>query len=336
MNRREMLQGIAGMAGAAAMMRARATALTFPALTASAGNAMPNFMLPIEQQSPQQPKSGFDVDSVKLTRLAGDVYLLTGPGGNIAVLAAKDGVVLIDDGVPGRTKDILDGVATVAKQPVTSLVNTHWHYDHTGGNEYIGKAGIKIFAHQNCRERLSKDTVIEAFQRNFPAVPKVALPTSTFTDNAALYQGDEIIQLTHVPPAHTDTDIFIHFQNANVLHAGDIFFNGVYPFIDYSTKGWIGGMVNAADKILGLVDAQTRIIPGHGPMATRDDLRASRDMQAAVGDRISASIKAGHSLEETVAAHPSKDFDTKWGNGFMKPDLFTAIVYRGIVAHQQT
>lgn len=190
-------------------------------------------------------------------------------------------------------------------------------------------------AHQNCRERLSKDTFIDAFKRNFPAVPKVALPVSTFNDSAAFYQGDETLHMTHVPPAHTDTDIFIHFQNANVLHAGDLLFNGVYPFIDYSTKGWIGGMVDAADKILSLVDGQTKIIPGHGPMAMRDDLKASRDMMAAIAGRITASIKAGHSVEETVASKPTKDFDAKWAKGFMNPDVFTTVVYNGIVVHQR-
>jgi glyoxylase-like metal-dependent hydrolase (beta-lactamase superfamily II) len=275
-------------------------------------------------------------DPIKLTKLAENVYLLTGSGGNIAVVTGKDGTLLIDDGLPGRGKDILDGVATVSKQPPKWLINTHWHYDHTGNNEFMGQQGMEIIANQNCRERLSKDTVIEAFSRNFAALPPVGLPKKTFDREYTVPMGkEETLHLTHVDPAHTDGDIFIHFQNANVLHTGDLLFNGSYPFIDYSTKGWIGGMVAAQEKILALVDAQTKIIPGHGPMATRDDVKASHDMMATVSDRISDSIKAGHSVEETVAAKPTKDLDAKWAKVFMNPDMFTTIVYKGIVAHQK-
>jgi glyoxylase-like metal-dependent hydrolase (beta-lactamase superfamily II) len=252
------------------------------------------------------------------------------------VVTGKDGTLLIDDGVPGRGKDILEGVATVSKQPVKWLINTHWHYDHTGGNEFFGQQGIEIIAQENCRERLSKDTFIDFFQRNFAALKPVGLPKKTFDREYKVALGkDEILHLTHVAPAHTDGDIFIHFQNANVLHTGDLLFNGSYPFIDYSTKGWIGGMVAAAEKILSLVDTQTKIIPGHGPVATREDLKASHDMMATVSDRINASIKAGHSLEETVAAKPTNDLDAKWAKGFLNPDMFTTMVYKGIAAHQK-
>ena len=337
MNRREVLGGMIGVAGTMTLMRSSLSA-SIPQGMSDSSYFMPNFALPLQDKSKgEPPKTGFDVDPVKITPVAGHVHVLTGPGGNIGVLPGKDGVLLVDNGVPGRTKDIADGVTSASQQPITIVVNTHWHGDHTGGNEYIAKAGGRIIAHQNCRQRLAHDQFIDFFQRKVAASPMGALPVATFNDQATLYHGDESLVMTSVAPAHTDGDIFIHFQNANVLHAGDLFFANIYPFIDYSTRGWIGGMVQAADKMLATIDAQTKIIPGHGgPIAIRDDLKAARDMMATVGERIGMSIKAGHSLEETVASKPTKEFDSKFGKGFFGPDKFAELVYKGLVAHSKS
>src|SRR5947209_10240163 len=203
MDRRQMLQSMAGAAGAMAVMQSPLAAAILEPLPTISGHSFTDFML-LQQQSKTAPPP----DPLKLTNLASNVYLLTGSGGNIAVVTGKDGTLLIDDGLPGRGKDILDTVGGTSKQPAKWLINTHWHYDHTGNNEFMGQQGMEIIANQNCRERLSKDTFIDAFQRNFPAVPPIGLPKKTFDSEYTVPLGTETLHLTHVAPAHTDGDIF--------------------------------------------------------------------------------------------------------------------------------
>ena len=215
------------------------------------------------------------------------------------------------------------------------MINTHWHFDHSGGNELFGTEGARIVAHAATRSRLASAQFIEAFNFTFPPAPAAALPALTFDDAMTLYAGDEELRLHHVAPAHTDGDILVQFTKANVLHMGDTFFNGFFPFIDYSSRGWIGGMVAAAERGLALCDEKTRIIPGHGPLGGKADLSAARDMLATVQGRIEKLLDAGKSLEEVVAAAPAKEFDEKWGKGFFNAELFTRNATAGVMRHRQ-
>lgn len=289
---------------------------------------------PVAQDT--SPASPFDRAPIQLTKLANNLYELVGPGGNIAILRGEDGTLLVDSGVASRGRDVAKAVSEISNRPIKTVINTHWHADHTGGNEYLAKVGAQIMAQDNVRQRLSKGQFIEDLSVKVPAAPQTALPVSTLSDAGTLYTNGEEVDLFHVPPAHTDGDLVIYFRNANVLHAGDLFFNGVYPFIDSSSGGWIGGMITAADRILATVDAQTKIIPGHGPLATREDLRRFRTMLVTVRDRIAPLVKAGKTVKEVLAAQPTKDLDDQWGKGYFNGSQFTQFVYNGIVKHDKT
>lgn len=277
----------------------------------------------------------FDTDPITVVKLTDNLNVLMGPGGNIAVLTGDDGTVQIDSGVPSRAADIAKAIAALSPRPVTTLINTHWHSDHTGGNAAVGKAGARIVAQTNTRKRLATDQVVEFFKMTLPPAPAVALPTLTFDDTLTFYANGEEMALAHVKPAHTDTDIHILFQKANVLHAGDLLFNGFYPFIDYSSGGWIGGMIAASEQIIKNTDDKTRIIPGHGPIASRADVIRYHDMLRTVRDRIEPRFKAGEPLEAVVAAKPTADLDAQWGKGLISGDPFTMLVYTGLVRHSK-
>ena len=273
-------------------------------------------------------------EPIQVTRLTDRLHLLTGAGGNIAVFAADGGTLIVDSGLAPRAADVAKAVAGVRSQRVVTLINTHWHGDHTGGNERFGNAGARIVAHENTRRRLSREQFQEAFNRRVPPAPRAALPTVTFPSARTLRYGGEELRLFHVAPAHTDTDVAIFFPRANVLHTGDLFFNGFYPFIDYSTGGWLGGMVAAADRLLATAGANTKIIPGHGPLATRADLRVYRSMLATVLGRLEPMARANKTVDEVVAVRPTADLDARWGKGFMQPEQFVRIAYTGIVRHR--
>lgn len=263
-----------------------------------------------------------------VSHLAGDgVWMLEGAGGNIGVSAGEDGVFLIDDQYAPLTDKIRAAVAKINDKPIRFVLNTHWHGDHTGGNENLGKGGVLIVAHENVRKRLSVDQFIERFNRTFPASPKVALPVITYNDSVTFYLNGDEIHAFHVPPAHTDGDSIIHFRKANVLHMGDVFFNGGYPFIDLGSGGSATGVLGAVEQALALVDENTKIIPGHGPLGDRASLVAYRDMLKTSIDGVKALVDAGKSLEEVQAAKPTAQFDEKWGGGFIGPDDFVAEIY---------
>jgi cyclase len=273
----------------------------------------------------QQDFSKVEVTSEKV---AEGVYMLKGAGGNIGVSVGADGVFLIDDQYAPLTPKIKAALAGLSDKPIRFVLNTHWHGDHTGGNENLGSSGVLIVAHENVRKRMSTEQFIEAFGSKVPAAAAVALPVVTFTDAVTFHFNGEEIHGFHVPPAHTDGDSVVHFRKANVLHGGDTFFNGIYPFIDLSSGGSVAGVIGAADRMLALAGEGTKIIPGHGPLATKADLKAYRDMLAAVSGRVAAQVKAGKTLEEVTASAPTAEFDAKWGNGFLKAGPFVAIVYK--------
>jgi cyclase len=262
---------------------------------------------------------------IQTTRLGASLVMLSGPGGNLAALHGPDGVVIVDTFVKPAwvaLKQTLDGLGG---GPLKLAIDTHWHFDHADNNDRVRDAGAATLAHDNTRTRLTQSHDILGMK--FPPAPAAALPTQTFKDSHTVYANGETLQLSYVKPAHTDSDIAIMFANANVLHMGDLFFNGSYPFIDASTGGNINGMIASADTALQLVNAQTKVIPGHGPLGDRASLGKYRDMMVTVRDRVQKLKSSGQTLEQVIAAKPTKDLDDPWGKGFMQPDFFVTIVY---------
>ncbi len=258
------------------------------------------------------------------------VYMLMGRGGNIGVSAGDDGVFLIDDEYAPLTEKIRAAIAAISDQPIRFLLNTHWHGDHTGGNENLGKAGIVIVAHDNVRKRMSTKQFIAAFNREVPAAPRKALPVITFGDRVTFHINGATVVAFHVEDAHTDGDVIIHFHEADVYHMGDVFFNGMFPFIDLSSGGSIDGMIAASEMVLARSKATTKLIPGHGPLAGKDDLADYVAMLKTVRQRVGKAIAKGTSVEDFVASNPLADLVAKWGKGFLNAERFTRIVYEDL------
>jgi glyoxylase-like metal-dependent hydrolase (beta-lactamase superfamily II) len=232
-----------------------------------------------------------------------------------------------------RAKDVFEAVKRAGGKPVSRLINTHWHFDHAGGNEVFARAGATVIATAATRKRLATDQYTEVFRLTTPASPRIALPTLT-SDRFEIHVGTEVIDLAAVPPAHTDGDLVVHFRSLDVVHTGDLFSNGFYPYIDASSLGWIGGMVAAADRILKLAGPKTRIIPGHGPLATPGDLAAFRKMLVTVHDRLAPMLDAGKTTREAIVARPTGDLDAVWAKGLFTGGMFTRVVYEGLAKHR--
>lgn len=273
--------------------------------------------------------SAQDLENVQIQTIpvTEGIYMLMGEGGNIGVSAGEDGVFLIDDQFAPLTEKIRTAVSAISNQPIRFLLNTHWHLDHTGGNENLGRAGVVIVAHDNVRKRMRVDQFIEALNREFPASPPAALPVITFNDTVTFHLNGGEIQGLHVETAHTDGDSIIYFPDADVIHTGDIYFNGMYPFIDVDSGGSIEGMIAAVERVLAMADEQTKIIPGHGSLSNRAELVAYRDMLITVRERVKAAITQGISMEDFIASKPTADLDSSWGKGFFSPEQFLQIVY---------
>lgn len=283
---------------------------------------------------PASAQGRFDEVEIKTTKLTDSVYMLVGAGGNIGLSVGEDGAFMIDDQFAGLSEKILAAVAEITDKPIKFLVNTHHHGDHTGGNKNIGKTGTIIVAHENVRKRLTKDQFIKVFNSTTPASSGAALPVVTFTKDITLHINSDKVHIFHVDPAHTDGDSLVHFKKANVLHMGDIFFNGMYPFIDVSSGGSIDGMIKAAERGIKLADNKTKIIPGHGPLATKQNLDGYHKMLIAARDLIKPLVEQGKSRDEVIAAKPTATLDEVWGKGFMKPDVWVGIVYDGMVKEE--
>ncbi len=259
--------------------------------------------------------------------VAGSVYVLYGRGGNVGISVGDDGVFLVDDQYAPQAPAILEAVRSLRDEPVRFVLNTHWHGDHTGGNEAMAGQGALIVAHDNVRRRMSSEQFIQAFGSRVPPSPAAALPVVTFSESLTLHINGDTVRVTHLAPAHTDGDSFVHFTGADVIHAGDIYFNGMYPFIDVSAGGHIDGVIAACDRLLALAGEHTRIIPGHGPVSDRNGLRAYREMLAAVRARVAEGMAAGYTLERIQADAPTAAYDAVWGKGFLDAAKFVAIVY---------
>ena len=261
--------------------------------------------------------------------LRGGISVLSGSGGNIAVLSGRDGKLIVDAGIPGRLGQIEKALAGISAEPPRYLVNTHWHFDHTDGNELLHAAGATIIGHENTRKHLSQATRVQDWNFTFPAAPAAARPTIVFASDHKLQINGTTVVLEHYQPAHTDSDISVRFADADVLHVGDTWWNGVYPFIDYSTGGSIDGTIRAAEANIDAASGSTIVIPGHGPVGDRSGLIEFRDMLVAIRDRVHSLKKQGRSVDDVVAAKPTSMYDAKWGS-FVPPSLFTRLVYAGV------
>lgn len=258
---------------------------------------------------------------IKTEQVAPGVAVLFGAGGNIGVSYGEDGTILIDDQFAPLTEKIQAAVSTLGAQPVKFLVNTHWHYDHTGGNENLGKANAVIMAHDNVRVRMA------AGQGNQKPAAKVALPVVTYADGLKLHLNGEEVRVMHMPAGHTDGDSIVHWTKSNVIHMGDLFFLRMsFPFVDASSGGNVRGIVAAADKVLAIADDQTKIIPGHGPVATKADLQQYRNMVAEIVAKVETGIKAGKTLEQIKAERPADGYGVNPA-GFITADKFVETVF---------
>jgi glyoxylase-like metal-dependent hydrolase (beta-lactamase superfamily II) len=267
---------------------------------------------------------------IRTEKLTDNIYVLFGAGGNMGMSVGEDGVFLIDDQFAPLTDKIKKTIAEISDEPVRFVVNTHFHFDHSGGNENLGKEGAVIVAHRNVRTRMAKDQFVEAFNARTPAQPAIALPVVTFTEGLSLHlNGDEAV-INHVEQAHTDSDSLIYFKNANVIHMGDTFTNGPYPFIDVGNGGSIDGVIEAAKIGISLADDDTQIIPGHGKMATKADLEAHLNRIQVTRDIIAKLKKTGISRDDVIRSKPLEEYESTWGKANPNErwtDLYVSWVY---------
>ena len=263
---------------------------------------------------------------VKTQSLRGNITVLKGAGGNIAVLTGKDGKVIVDSGYSSAKPQIGEALNALSADPITHLINTHWHTDHTDGNEWIHAAGAAIVAHVNTKRRLSTTQTVAAWKTTFPPARAGAIPTETFTESTTLHLNSTKLDLAYYGAAHTDTDISVYFTDADVLHTGDTWWNPLYPFIDYSTGGHIDGMIQATEHNLAASTPETIIVPGHGRIGDKAQLTEYRDLLVTTRDKVAALKKDGMTPEEVIAAKPNAAYDAKWGPA----TEFLGYVYQGV------
>jgi glyoxylase-like metal-dependent hydrolase (beta-lactamase superfamily II) len=276
-------------------------------------------------------KDSAAVSPIVTHRLRDNISVLEGSGGNIAVLTGPDGKVLIDAGIGVSRPQITRALAELGADPVTHLINTHWHFDHADGNEWLHSVGAKIIAQENTRKHLSEIQRVEDWDYNFLPLSQGGIPSEVFAKEHKLKLNGTSIDLKYYGPAHTDSDISVTFAEANVVHVADTFWNGIYPFIDYSTGGSIDGMIAASDANLAATTAETIIIPGHGkPVSNRAELQEFRNMLVTIRDNVAKLKQQGRSQDETVAAKPTAAFDAEWGQFVIDPGFFTRMVYHGV------
>ena len=272
----------------------------------------------------------FSKVEIKTEQVAPGVHALFGAGGNIGVSIGPDGIFIIDDQYAPMTPKILAALAKLSDKPVRFVLNTHWHFDHSGGNENLGKTGALIVAHDNVRVRMSSEQFIASMQLKIPASPAVALPVVTFDASSTFHINGDAIRAIHVPNAHTDGDSLVHFTKANVIHMGDTYFSSGYPFVDLSSGGSLEGVLAAHARALAMGNESTRYIPGHGPVTSRAELVAYRTMVADVVGKVRAGIAAKRSIDQIVAAKPSAAYDAKFGNSFIKAEPFIRTIHASL------
>lgn len=316
---RRAFLGALGLMGAAA-------ALDPKRLIAGTGTARP--LRRSEDGPVQQIRRAAATDPVKVQALRGNVRMLAGSGGNVTAAVGREGVVLIESGIVGRK--VTDAVATFSRAPVTHVINTHWHFDHTEANDWHRGRGAEIIASARTRERMSVTTRVDDWDFTFPASPASALPSVQLTADRSLRLDGTAIEVALVPPAHTDTDLVVHLPDADVLVLGDVYWNGIYPFIDYSTGGGIDGTIRAAEGALAKATAETIIVPGHGAVGRRTQLARYVDTLVAIRERVASLKGRGMTLAEVVAARPTAPYDAGLRGGPIGPEFFTRLVYAGV------
>jgi glyoxylase-like metal-dependent hydrolase (beta-lactamase superfamily II) len=305
-------------------------------LTAAAFGLASSYLSAAPQTLVEKARQSGASAKISTQTLRGNVSALIGSGGNIGVLTGADGKLIIDSGYSGSQKQIADALASLSGEPTKHLINTHWHFDHTDGNEWMHSAGATIMAHENTKKHLSTATRVDDWNFTFPASPERAIPTEVFTADKTLHLNGATVALKYYGPAHTDGDISLYFAEADVFHTGDTWWNGYFPFIDYSTGGTLDGMIKAAESNIAMVTDKTIVIPGHGPIGGKKELTEYRDVIVTIRDRVSALKKQSKSLDEIVATKPAAAYDAKWGTGFINGDFFTKLVYKGVDPNKQT
>lgn len=285
--------------------------------------------------TPAGAQDDFDAVEIKVIPLTDGIFMLTGAGGNMALVVGDDGAFLVDDQFAPLTAKIRAAVATVTNRPITFVFNTHYHGDHTGGNENLGETGSHLVSHTNVRRRLSSDQYSTLLKRTAEAAAPGALPTITFTDSLTFHFGGQDIVAFHVPHAHTDGDGVLHFPGANVVHTGDVVFYGLYPYIDTSAGGSVDGMIAGVEQILGLCDAETRIIPGHGPLLNREQLREYLTMLREARASVAEAMSGGRDLAEVLAEQPCAAWDEALGQAWLTSDQFVESIYASLSAPQR-
>ena len=278
----------------------------------------------------QKAEEQFENSPLKTTSLGQGLYVFSGDGGNVTAIVDDGSNLLIDSGLAPRITELSDAIFKTTMRPVTRLVNTHWHFDHTGGNTYLGSSGVTIIAQENVKRQLSSVQSVPFVGLRDGHYPSQALPAVTYSSSMTLHQGSQQLTLENYGSAHTNGDTVTYIVPANVVVVGDIFSNHFYPIIDLVSGGSIDGMIHSLDRILAQTDEQTKIVPGHGPVASRADLQDYRDMLVQVRQRIKDLIAAGKTMDEVVGAAPTKDFDAKWGSGYVTADVFTKMVFSSL------
>jgi cyclase len=278
----------------------------------------------------QKATEQFEDSPLTITSLSQGLYVFSGDGGNVTAIVDDGSTLLIDSGLASRISELSDAIFRTTMRPVTRLVNTHWHFDHTGGNTYFGSSGVTIIAQENVKRELSSAEDVPFVGLRDGHYPPQALPGLTYQSSLTLHQGSRRLTLENYGAAHTDGDTVIYIAPANVAVVGDIFSNHFYPIIDLSSGGSIDGMIHSLDRILAQTDEQTKVVPGHGPVTTRANLKDYRDMLVQVRHRIKDLIAAGKTMDEVVAAVPTKDFDARWASGYVTPEVFTRMVFSSL------
>lgn len=273
---------------------------------------------------------------VEVIQARDNIYVLISPqGGNVTVSTGEDGTFLVDDQLLGRSAIIQNAAREISDQKIKFILNTHFHFDHTGGNEFFGEKGAILVAHDNVRKRLSTHEFIEFFKKDMPPLSRTGLPVVTVSENMNLYLNKDDIRLSHTPAAHTDGDLIAYFSQTDVIAAGDLIFNGFYPFIDVDHGGSIKGLIAGLDLLLNIAGPQTIIIPGHGPLMNKEELQTYKDTLVIISDKIENAIKEDKTLEQVIHEKPTLEFDEEWGDGKVPPEAFVTIVYKSLAQQNQ-
>jgi glyoxylase-like metal-dependent hydrolase (beta-lactamase superfamily II) len=318
--RREMLLAAAGLAGGALAGR------FYPAtLVHAAAPGVPQQKSAADQVAAMRAQ--FGGVPIQMQKLTDSLTLLSGPGGNVVVLNGADGKLMGDTFVQPAWPHLKDALDLIGKAPVKTAIDTHWHFDHSDNNASLRAMGATLVAHENTKKRMSETHTLAVLNLTFTPSPAEALPQQTFAQSHKIMMKGETLSLVHVPPAHTDSDIYIHFEKGNVLQTGDIFFNGMFPYIDDGTGGSVSGMIGGATKLLAVADDNTKIVPGHGPLGNKADLTKYRDMLTTVRERLQKLKSSGKSMQDAVAAKPLDDLNAAWGKGLFNSDAFVQIAY---------